>query len=122
MQTISGDREIGAVGDRRRKAIMLACAMLLLVVAVGAWFSFIAQGFAYGDLLGVAGREGDVAQLAYHAKTALGIALISEGLAVGIAFRLLLAPVEPKWARLLACIILALVADFATFAIVRGCA
>jgi hypothetical protein len=119
VRTIFGNHDIEAVGDRRRKAIMLACAILFLVIAIEAWFSFIAQGVAYGDLFGVRGREGDLAQLAFHADTALGIALISEGLAVGIAFRLLLAPVEPKWARLPACFVLALLVDFATFAIVR---
>ena len=90
---------------RRRKAILLACATLLLVIAAGAWFSHIAQGIAYGDLLGIPGRERDLAQLASRADTARGIALICEGLAVGIPWRLLLAPAEPKWARLSACVI-----------------
>jgi hypothetical protein len=96
--------------------------MLSIVIAAGAWFSYIAHGIAYGDLLGIPGSGLDLAQLASRADTALGIALICEALAVGIAFRLLLAPVEPKWARLPVSIILALLADFATFAIVRACA
>ena len=119
MQTIFGDCAIESVGDRRRKAILLACVMLLLVIAAGAWFSYITHGIGYGDLFGISGRERDLAQLAFRAYAALGIALISEGSAFGIVGWLFLARIEPIWGRLCACVTFALFADFVTFSLVR---
>ena len=122
MQATFRDTEIESVIGRRRMTIVLTCAVLLFVVAGGAWFSYVAQGIAHGDLYGIPRREGDLNELAFGARVALLVALLCEGLAIGGIFRLLLAPVEPKWARLPACIILALFADFATLVVVRACA
>ena len=122
MQAISGDPEIKSVAERRQKAIVATCAVLLLLAAGWGWLSYLAQASAYGAIYGLRGREGDLIELAFGARVALLIALICEGLAIGSIFRLILAPVEPRWGRLPASILLALLVDFATFVTVRALA
>jgi hypothetical protein len=93
---------------------------VLFAIAGLAWFSYMAQGIAYGDLYGVRGREMDLAQFGAHAIRALDIAVCSEALAVGIVSWVLIATTAPSWLRLSIGLTLAIVATFFTYAITRG--
>jgi hypothetical protein len=92
----------------------------LFVIAGLEWFSYMAQGIAYGDLYGVRGREMDLAYMAAHAVRALKIAVCSEALAVGIVSWALIATSAPIWVRLSIGLILAVVVTFLTYMTVRG--
>ena len=93
---------------------------VFLLAAIYFWFSYVAQGIAYGDLFGVAGREGDLRVMAKNAREFLGIALFFEALAVAMIAWFLSDDVKPVWQRSCFSVGLALVLDFFTYAVVRG--
>jgi len=95
-------------------------AALFLLGAVCFWFCYLAQGIAYGDLFGIAGREADLAAMANHARGCLGLALLLEALAVAMIVWFVSRDVRPLWQRVCFCIVFSSVLDFVTYAIVRG--
>ena len=103
----------------KSKALLLSCSGLLIAVAGYAWFSYVAQGIAYGAILGLKGRGADIAFLKLHVLRALGTALGCEGLAVGLGSWVLLAKSSEVWLRLLMAVALGGVADFFTYAIIK---
>jgi hypothetical protein len=92
----------------------------ILLGAIYFWFCYVAQGIAYGDLFGIAGREGDLAVIASHAREFLGIALFFEALAVAMIAWFCTRDVQSLWQRLCFCVVLSLVLDFCTYAVIRG--
>ncbi len=104
---------------RSLRYIGLICSAFLLVVAVIAWPMYMGFGIAYGSVYGLPGREEDLAYFGSRASIALATAASSEAIAVGVGTWLLM-PFEEKWLRLLVATALAVVADAATFALIRG--
>ena len=102
------------------KVVLLILAAVLFVIAGLEWFRYMAQGIAYGDLYGVRGREQDLAQMAAQAMRDLKIAVCSEGLAVVIVSWTFIATAAPRWLRLSIGLVLALVATFLSYGLVRG--
>src|SRR5260370_17010182 len=86
--------------ERRNSIGLLVLAGMLLVVAALAWVSYLSQGIAYGAIVGLRGREKDLADIGSSALRALGLAAFSEGLAIGLASWALFGADRPFWARL----------------------
>jgi hypothetical protein len=89
----------------------------MAVAAIG-WLSFMAQGIAYGSLVGVPGS--DLAKLGRGAERALALAATCEGIAIGIGSWILLPIRSPKLARISIAIVRAAVADWFTLAAIKG--
>jgi len=100
--------------------VLLLVAGFLAMVAASSWFSYVAQGIAYGDLAGVPGRERDLAAIASHARLALKIAASSEALGIAALCWAFTAAFKPTWLRACFALGLACLADVCTLAIVRG--
>jgi len=104
---------------KRRKLVLIGCAVLLLLAAAGAWWSYVVHWIAYGDLFISGGNDSDVSRLAFYAYASLGIALSCEGFLVGGASWLFLFKRQKVWLRLCVCAVLALLADWLTFALLN---
>jgi hypothetical protein len=104
---------------RSIRFVLLVFSALLIVLAAGGWLSFMGFGIAYGDLFGVPGRERDLAELGRKAEHALAFSATCQAFAIRIASWTLLR-LEQKWARISLAVILALVADLVTLALVKG--
>jgi hypothetical protein len=89
----------------------------MAVAAIG-WLSFVAQGIAYGSLVGV--RGSDLAKLGRGAERALTLAATCEAVAIGIGSWILIPIRNPKWARIPIAIVLAAVADLFTLAAIKA--
>jgi hypothetical protein len=100
-------------------AIWAAASVLALIAGV-AWLSYIGNGMAEGDILGLPGREKDIAIFGAKATHALVVALVAEELAVGAIIWDIVRFDTPTWRRLAIASITAAVATALTFAAVRG--
>lgn len=58
-----------------KKVVFLVFSVILFIAAALAWVSYLGQGIAYGDLVGVTGREKDLTAIGRNAMAALSIAL-----------------------------------------------
>ena len=65
--------EVNALGIRSTSGL----------VSAYSWLSDMGQGIAYGSIVGLPGREDDLAKFGSRALTALTIAGFSEALAIG---------------------------------------
>jgi hypothetical protein len=99
---------------------LLGLAAFLLAVAAYSWLGYIAQGIAYGSIVGLRGREQDLAAFGSRAIRFLGLALCSEALAVGAITWVFADDGRPAWLRLSIALGLAIVANVGTYAVVRG--
>jgi hypothetical protein len=99
--------------------ILPSLAFLLLLIAAGGWFSYMAYGIAHGAIVGIPGRERDLQQLAHRASLALTTAVSCEALAVGTVSWVLIAKNEPTWIRLCVGCTFAAMADLFTFVVLR---
>jgi hypothetical protein len=106
--------------ERRNSIALLALAGVLLIIAALAWVDYVSQGIAYGAIVGLKGRERDLADMGSSALRALGLAALSEGLAIGLASWTLTCADRPVWARLCIGLASAAIADVSTYAVVRG--
>jgi hypothetical protein len=106
--------------DRRNNAALLVFAGVLLIVAAIAWLSYVSQGIAYGAIVGLKGREKDLADMGSSALRALGLATLSEGLAIGLASWVLIWSDRSVRARLCIGFALAVMVDVSTYVLVRG--
>jgi hypothetical protein len=95
-------------------------AALLLVFAAYSWFCYVAQGIAYGAVVGLRGREQDLAAMGSRAIRFLGLALCSEALAIGAISWVFADDGRPTWLRLSISLGLATVANVGTYVVVRG--
>jgi hypothetical protein len=102
------------------KIVLMILSGLLFVIAGLEWFTYMAQGIAHGDLYGVPGREQDLAQMGARGIRALDIAVCCEILAVVIVSWTFIATSAPRWLRLSIGLVLALVATFLSYGLVRG--
>jgi hypothetical protein len=84
-----------------------------------AWFSYMADGAAYGSIKSLAGRERDLAQFGVQASRALAAAASFEAIAVGLGAWYLLPQREPTWTRLSFALALAAVTDILTFVVIQ---
>jgi hypothetical protein len=91
---------------RGNSTALLVLAAALLIVAAFAWVNYVSQGIAYGAIVGLKGREKDLADMGSSALRALGLAVFSVGLAAALASWALIWGDRSIWARL--CIGLAL--------------
>ncbi|MGO8794210.1 MAG: hypothetical protein ACLQLC_05255 [Candidatus Sulfotelmatobacter sp.] len=98
---------------------LVGLAGLLLVFAAYFWLSYMAQGIAYGDIVGLPGRERELATLGSRAMRALRIAVVSEALAVA-TISWVFTDRKAVWVRLVAAVGLAAAANILTLAAVRG--
>lgn len=85
-----------------------------------AWFSYVANGIAYGSIKGLPGRERDLARFGAQASRALAAAASFEAIAVGIGAWYLFPRLEPTWVWLSFALALAAAADFLTFVLIHG--
>jgi hypothetical protein len=99
---------------------LLSLEALMIVVAALAWLSYVGNGIAYGSIVGLPGRERDLAAFGAHALVSLAVAVVCEAVAVGIALWMFMPEDGPLWARLCFASLLAGIADLLTFAAVRG--
>jgi hypothetical protein len=105
----------------KRIAVFVFSATLFIVSAL-AWLSYVGQGIAYGDLVGVAGREKDIAALGSSVMRAFWTAASCEALAIGLLSWFLTDPSAPGSVRLVKSLVVAAFADVLTYAFVRGIA
>ncbi len=103
---------------KRRKLVLIGCAVLLLAAA-GTWWSYVVNGMAYGDLFVLGGNDSDVRRLAIYTYVSLGVALSCEAFLVGMASWLFAFKRQKVWLRLCVCAVLALLADWLTFALLN---
>ncbi len=101
-----------------RFLLLVLSAILIFASAIG-WLSFMGFGIAYGDLVGVPGRERDLADLGRNAGRALAFGAICEAVAIGIASWTLV-PLDARWARMSVAVALAVIADLLTLAVIKG--
>src|ERR1700692_2455634 len=99
---------------------LLGLAGLLAVVSAGSWAGYMGQGIAYGSIVGLPGREQDLATLGARAIRFLVIALGSEASAVMAVAWVCTNASRPGWLRLCIALGLATAANAFTFAAVRG--
>jgi hypothetical protein len=88
-------------------------AAALLIVAAFAWVNYVSQGIAYGAIVGLKGREKDLADMGSSALRALG-------LAVALASWALIWGDRSIWARLCIGLAVAVMVDVSTYVLVRG--
>jgi len=94
--------------------------LLLFIIAVAAWYSVVGQGISCGAVLGLSGRDQDLVQYRFGARSALLIALPCEALAVGILSWAFEADAGWKaWVKLAVCVAFALAADLTTWTLIR---
>jgi hypothetical protein len=108
------------MGGNATRYLRVALIVLLAIVAVVAWMSFMGLGIAYGSIVGLPGRERDLAVIGSRASSALATAVACEALTVGSVSWLFLPLREPAWARATLAVACALVADLLTFGAVRS--
>ncbi|HKN70011.1 MAG TPA: hypothetical protein VJX30_03205, partial [Terriglobales bacterium] len=108
------------VRSRGSQFALLGLAALLLVLAAYSWFCYVAQGIAYGAIVGLRGRELDLAAMGSRAIRFLGLALCSEALAIGAIWWVFADDGRPTWLRLSIALGLATVANVGTYVVVRG--
>jgi hypothetical protein len=102
-----------------RVAILLLAAGLLAIAGFE-WLAYVSQGIAYGAIVGLRGREKDLAEIGSSALRALGLAALLEGLAIGLASWAFTDDGRPVWARLWIGLASAAIADVSTYVLVRG--
>jgi hypothetical protein len=78
------------------------------------------QGIAYGGLVGLPGREQDLATFGSRAIKFLEIAVCSEALAVATVSWVFAAACKPAWLRLCLALGVAIAANVCTYAVVHG--
>jgi uncharacterized membrane protein len=105
---------------RGKKVILYIFSAVLFIVAAFAWLSYVGQGIAYGDLVGVKGREKDIASIGSGAMKALWTAASCEGLAVGLIVWAASDPDNSIWIRLASGFGLAIFIDICTYVLIRG--
>jgi hypothetical protein len=101
------------------KVALLGLAGLLTLVSAAWWMRYMGQGIAYGSIVGLPGREQDLASFGSQAMTALKIAVFSEALAIATVSWVFTAR-KSVWLRLCIALGLATTANIFTFAVVRG--
>ena len=84
------------------------------------WLSYVSQGIAYGAIVGLRGREKDLAEIGSAALRALGLAALLEGLAIGLVSWAFTDGGRPVWARLCIGLASAAIVDISTYVLVRG--
>jgi hypothetical protein len=94
-----------------KKIVLFVCSAMLLVLAAWAWRSYVGHGIAYGDLVGIRGREKDLASIGRDAIRTLWTAAFCEALAVGLVTWGVSDPDSSVWRRLVISFGLAAVAD-----------
>jgi hypothetical protein len=109
-----------AMVARSVRFLCLSCSALLMLASVIGWFSYMGNGIAYRALVGLAGREHDLAELSGRAERALAFGATCEAVAIGIGSWALIPIRNPRWARICFAVVLAATADIFTFAVVRG--
>ena len=106
--------------SRGSQIALLALAALLLLVAGYSWLCYVAQGVAYGSIVGLRGREQDLARFGSRAIMFLELAVCTEALAVGAISWVFADGGRPVWLRLSIALGMATVANVGTYVVVRG--
>jgi hypothetical protein len=90
----------------------------LLLIATFAWFSYTANGFAYGDVFGIPSEEAAASLFRAHALRFLALALTAEVVGVGtMVWQVLSSQSRPR--RIFATIGVSVVVSVGTFALLR---
>jgi hypothetical protein len=97
--------------------VLLAC---LAAVAVFGWLSYVGNGMAYSDLMGLPGRDQQLAALRERAAVGLAMAVSAEGLLVVAITWACSVAVTRVWIRLLVTLTMAVAVDVVTYAVVRS--
>jgi hypothetical protein len=80
---------------RLRQTLCFSSILIPMVAAASGWLISVANGIAYGSLVGLNGRERDVMVFGGRAERELAIAATCEAAAIGIGSLLH----NPKWPR-----------------------
>src|SRR4051794_7423982 len=102
---------------RGSRVAQWAAVGLLAMIAGYGWLRYAGNGMAYGDVLGLSGRDKDLAVFRAKAMHALIVALVSEALAVGAITWNRAAREGSTLRRLAISLALAIVASASTFAL-----
>jgi hypothetical protein len=111
---------VAPVKSRGSQFALLGLSALLLIVATYSWLSYVGQGIAYGSIVGLRGREQDLAAFGSRAIRFLGLALCSESLAIGLISWVFADDGRPLRLRLSIALGLAAIANIGTYAVVRN--
>jgi hypothetical protein len=106
--------------EKRNRVAILLLAAGILVIAGFEWLAYVSQGVAYGAIVGVRGREKDLAEMGSIGLRALGLAALFQGLAIGLASWAFTGDGRPVWARLCIGLVSAAIADISTYVLMRG--
>jgi hypothetical protein len=103
------DLEAGMAGDgvalrnrmaaTRHKWITFAAGVLLVACSAALWLIYVANGIAYGSIVGLSGRSADLKTLGFRAEVSLAAAVVVQVIGVGLITRPLsarLAAVEDR--------------------------
>jgi len=104
---------------RGLKLALLGLAGLLALVSAVGWNDYVQSGIAYGSIVGLPGRDQDLAAFGSRAMTSLKIAVVSEALAVATVSWVFTSH-KSVWVRLCIAIVLAAAVNIFTFGVVRG--
>jgi hypothetical protein len=97
---------------------------LLLVLSAGVfWFMYLANGIAYGSIVGLHGREADLRTLGVRAETSLAAAVVVQAIGVGLVVSVFTAELpsvaESRMLRLLIPIALGFLSSAVVFVAIR---
>ena len=112
--------KIRAMSIRGSRAALWVASGLLLVISGCRWLSYIGNGMAYGDILGLPGYEKGLALFGAKAMHALIAALLTEAMAVAAITWDVTDIEKPTWRRIATALVVAPMVTAFTFAIVRG--
>jgi hypothetical protein len=104
---------------RGLKLALLGLTGFWALVSAGERIRYMGQGIAYGGIVGLPGREQDLAVFGSRAMTALRIAVVLEALAIATVSWVFTSH-KSVWVRLCIALVFAAVVNIFTFAVVRG--
>jgi hypothetical protein len=92
--------KIATMSVSRSRAVLWTVAGILALISGYGWLSYFTNGLAYGDVLGLKGREKDIAMFGAKSIRSLFVAVAAEGFAVGAITWDIAGIDAPKWPRL----------------------
>jgi hypothetical protein len=104
----------------RKSIFVFWISVLLIAIAVFCWLGYVGNAMAYGDVLGLPGRDSDLAT--YHSR-AIGfllIALCGQGSAVAVVTWMVGLRERPTWVRFCLAVGVAAFSDSCVLLIMRG--
>jgi len=77
----------------RHKWIMITAGVLLVACSAALWLTYVANGIAYGSIVGMPGRSADLRTFGLRAEVSLAAAVFVQVIGVGLITR----PLSARW-------------------------